>query len=98
MARLDLDDREFKWLDEIPMPDNDTPETLHCYLEFGHVGPHVSLGQSSGVDEYWVRWTLRASEIVKLGACPERDENDPRGSACLLFDKHPGRHTFERLF
>jgi hypothetical protein len=44
------------------------------------------LGQSSGDDEYWVRRTLRASEIVKLDACPERNESNSAAGVCLLFE------------
>jgi hypothetical protein len=44
---------------------------------------------------FLVRWTLRASEIVKLPPCPEYGGPDP-DVGCLLFEHHPGRCTFER--
>jgi hypothetical protein len=81
------------------MPDgtDEIGSSLHCGLNAGHPGPHAALGQAAGHDEYWVRWTLRASEIVKLPPCPERAEPGIGGStgACLLFEHHPGRCTFE---
>lgn len=94
MARIDLDTREIEWLDGLPELAHQTPQSVSCRLDLDHDGPHVGLGQTSGEDDYWVRWTLRASEMVSLPACPERDTaNDEQ---CLLFERHPGRCTFER--
>jgi hypothetical protein len=97
MARVDLDDDEQRWLNTMPDGTDQIGSSLHCGLDAGHTGPHAALGQAAGDDEYWVRWTLRASEIVKLPPCPERAEPGIGGStgACLLFEHHPGRCTFE---
>jgi hypothetical protein len=96
IARVDLDDDEQRWLNTVPDGTDQIGSSLHCGLDAGHTGPHAALGQAAGDDEHWVRWTLRASEIVKLPPCPERAEPARVGStgACLLFEHHPGRCTF----
>jgi hypothetical protein len=55
------------------------------------------MGQQGDV-EWWVRWTLDAFEIVEQAACPAEGKvtnefGEP--AICLLFDGHPGRHSFE---
>jgi hypothetical protein len=97
MARLDLDRDEERWLNTLPGGTDEIGSSLRCNLDAGHPGPHVALGQAAGADELWVRWTLRASEIVKLPPCPERADpgTDGTSAACLLFEHHPGRCTFE---
>ena len=101
MAHIALDADETAWLAAVPQPSNEAPTSLSCYLQFGHPGPHAALGQPSGdKEEFWVRWTLRSSEIVTLDGCPVTFPNvsdgRPEPDLCLLFDGHPGKHTFER--
>jgi hypothetical protein len=47
---------------------------------------------------WWVRWTLSASEVIEAAACPvvraEADELGERAE-CLLYDGHPGSHSFD---
>lgn len=95
LGRIDLAPNEVTYLDNLPEPHHGAPKSLRCSMALGHDGPHGSLGQSSGpTDEYWVRWTLRASQIDLLPFCPVEgpDRNRP---SCLLFAEHPGPHTFE---
>ena len=97
VARIELDGHEVRWLDSLPGAADEVPTSVRCSLEFDHPGPHAALGQAVGDTELWVRWTLRASEIVRLPNCPEHDTT-PSQEPCFLFDKHPGKHTFERAF
>jgi hypothetical protein len=96
MARINLDDDERQWLNSMPNGADQIGAWMPCGLDIAHPGPHVALGQAAGDDEYWVRWTLRASEIVKLPPCPEHPGADADGATlgCLLFEHHPGRCTF----
>jgi len=67
-------------------------------LEYRHNGPHAALGQQDGETEWWVRWTFTCSSIDQVTACAAaRDEpGEPReGDPCLLFEGHPGRHSFD---
>jgi hypothetical protein len=99
VARIRLGEDEVAWLDERPHAAHEVKPHPSCALEAGHPGPHAALGQQ-GVDvEWWIRWTLDASEIVETHICPtesdktinERGEHD----ICLLYEGHPGRHSFE---
>lgn len=59
------------------------------------------MGQQAGDTEWWVHWTLSASEIMECQRCPaetvERHQFDPTEPAdfCLLYSGHPGRHSYE---
>ncbi len=69
-----------------------------CRLEFRHDGPHGDVGQQSHEVEWWIRWTLTSSAIEQVGACPtvhEESGDPPEEVACLLFEGHPGRHSFD---
>lgn len=59
---------------------------------------YAALGQQGDGVEWWVRWTLDAFEVVEQHICPaeggvvnEFGERD----ICLLYEGHPGRHSFE---
>ncbi|MFB9631625.1 hypothetical protein [Nonomuraea helvata] len=70
--------------------------TYSCELEPGHPGPHMSLAQSYGEHDTWIRWADGARELVDLALCPSSvilaDDPEP----CLLFDGHPGNHSYDR--
>lgn len=98
LARVQLGDDEVTWLSTRPFAAHEVRKKPGCDLEMGHPGPHAALGQQGDKIEWWVRWTLSASEIVETTICPvegdepdEYDERDP----CLLYKGHPGRHSFE---
>jgi len=99
LARIQLADDQVAWLSERRFPAHEVRPYPYCELEMGHREPHAALGQQGDGVEWWVRWTLAASEIVKVRACPAQtqgiiDEDDgPDG--CLLFEGHPGSHSFE---
>ncbi|MFF5290316.1 winged helix-turn-helix domain-containing protein [Paractinoplanes globisporus] len=96
-ARVELDAAQLAWLDQLPHPGHELVRVLRCELENTHVGPHAGLGQHAGDTEWWVRWTLVASEINPLRMCPaQRDPGDPAAddNTCLLFDGHVGRHSY----
>ena len=101
-ARIDLYPDEVAYLNQLPSAHYQLPEqppgSVRCSLQPGHPGPHASMMQSSGADpdvEYWMRWTLRASEITVLPNCEAHDRADPQ-EVCLLFAEHPGPHSFDR--
>ncbi|MEU4537699.1 hypothetical protein AB0G15_22845 [Streptosporangium sp. NPDC023825] len=54
----------------------------------------MSLAQSFGNRNVWLRWAGRVRELVELRLCLADDGSidDPEG--CLLFHGHPGEHTF----
>jgi hypothetical protein len=99
VARVVLTDDQVAWLDARPHGAHEVRAQPCCALENGHRGPHAAMGQQANRVEWWIRWTLQASEIVETHICPvENDtivnahgEHDP----CLLFNGHPGRHSFE---
>jgi hypothetical protein len=97
-ARVELGDMQVRWLDSRPRGTNVAEHHYDCDLENGHDGPHASLGQHGDKTEWWIYWTLSASEIREVSACPaiqpERDQNGEE-VLCLLFEGHPGRHSFE---
>jgi hypothetical protein len=97
-ARVELGDTQVEWLGSRPYAGHQVRRHHDCVLEVGHDGPHGSLGQQGDEIEWWIRWTLNASEIVKTEVCPAiRNYPDEHGEdvVCLLFVGHPGRHSFE---
>jgi hypothetical protein len=98
-ARIDLDGSQLKWLAALPLPAHELRAALTCELAAQHAGPHAALGQTSHEDDYWVRWTPQASEIVRLAPCSAWADSDgpatPDDNPCMLFQDHPGPHTFE---
>ncbi|WP_173074950.1 hypothetical protein [Phytohabitans rumicis] len=98
LARIRLGDDEVGWLSTRPLAAHVVEDDLYCELEMGHPGPHATMGQQGYKIAWWVRWTLSASEIVETTMCPaESDEVDQLGEhdLCLLYQGHPGRHSFE---
>ncbi|MFI6744098.1 hypothetical protein ACIBI9_65510 [Nonomuraea sp. NPDC050451] len=72
-----------------------------CELEAGHPGPHLALAQAwCGDDDVWPRLERAVRELTGLAPCPAAGEpaddlaDDPEES--LLFDGHPGEHSFDR--
>ncbi len=100
LATVHLDDTEREWLALRPFAANEVPAELTCALEAGHADPHAANAQMGDGVEWWVRWTLRAFEIVQLTGCQvERANTDPtsleKTDVCLLYTEHPGRHSFD---
>jgi hypothetical protein len=97
-ARIELSDFQILWLRRRPYAAHPVRSHNECQLEFRHNGPHGALGQQSDEIEWWVRWTLTSSAVDQVTACAAvQDEPDePQGEdCCLLFDGHPGRHSFD---
>jgi hypothetical protein len=99
LARLQLRAEEIEWLTNRPHGAHEVPAEQCCDLEMGHADAHAALGQQSKEAEWWVRWTLSASEIAVLTGCPAHTTTavDRCGDPflCLLYLDHPGRHSFE---
>jgi DNA-binding transcriptional regulator YhcF (GntR family) len=89
-ARFELDAAQRAWLEQLSRGGDEVVRVLRCELEHDHPGPHACLGRRAGAG-WWVRWTLRASEINPLPPCPA--ERDPGDDPCLLFHEHEGRHS-----
>ena len=86
------------WLKRRPFAVQPVRRDHECRLEFRHPGPHGALGQQCDDIEWWIRWTMSSSTVEQVAACPgvskEPDETDD-DDACLLFEGHPGRHSFD---
>jgi hypothetical protein len=100
LAKVQLDDAEREWLEFRPYAANEVPPTLSCDLEADHPGPHASNAQQGDRIEWWVHWTLRASEITQQRACgAEKANTNPAApeetDICLLYAGHAGRHSFD---
>jgi len=99
LARVQLDSAEREWLEFRPAAANEVPASLSCDLESGHPGSHGANAQMGDGVEWWIHWTLRASEIVERKGC-WAETPDPKPYApdevdvCLLYAGHPGRHSF----
>ena len=97
-ARIELSDFQVLWLQRRPQAAHQARRHHDCRLEFRHDGPHGDLGQRSDGVEWWVRWTLTSSAVEQVAACAAvvDDPDDPQNeAACLLFEGHPGRHSFD---
>lgn len=97
-ARIELSDFQLHWLKRRPYALHHVRRHHECRLEFRHDGPHADLGQQSEELEWWVRWTLSASAVEQTQACPAecQELDEPGGDVtCLLFEGHPGRHSFD---
>lgn len=98
LGRIWLGRGQVTWLADRPCAAHQVPRQMCCELELGHDGPHAALGQQCEEGDWWIRWTLAASEVVEAGHCPAQgDTRDALGDTdvCLLFNRHPGRHSFE---
>lgn len=94
---LILNPDQVVWLLSLDHPAHSVEATQYCSLSHSHDGPHVTLGQHSFNTQWWVRWTLHASEIIALPGCTvERFPGDEvvDDNMCLLFEGHPGAHLF----
>jgi hypothetical protein len=98
LARIHLGDEEVAWLSTRPLRAHQVDRKLRCELEMGHPGAHAAMGQQGDGVAWWVQWNMSASEVVETAMCPAEsdeadnfDEHDP----CLLYEGHPGRHSFE---
>jgi hypothetical protein len=97
-ARIELSDFQVHWLRRRPCALSHVRRYHECQLEFRHDGPHGDPGQQNEQVEWWVRWTLTSSAVEQMmtcsGVCEEPDEAGEKDS-CLLFEGHPGRHSFD---
>jgi hypothetical protein len=97
-ARIELSDFQLLWLKRRPYGAHGARRHHECQLEFRHDGPHGSLGQQSEDVEWWIRWTLTSSAIEQVRECSSGHDDiadSTEHHACLLFEGHPGRHSFE---
>jgi hypothetical protein len=97
-ARIELSDAQVQWLKQRPCATQPVRRHHDCSLEFRHDGAHGDLGQQGEDVEWWIRWTLTSSAIEQVHICPTvRNEQDEDGEdvVCLLFEGHPGRHSFD---
>jgi hypothetical protein len=98
-ARIELSDFQVVWLKRRPCAGQQVRRYHGCLLEYRHDGPHSDLAQQYDDVEWWIRWTLTSSTIEQDTACPAvRDSVDEpeEDTSCLLFDGHPGRHSFDQ--
>jgi hypothetical protein len=97
-ARVKLGDVQVAWLNERPNGANMAEPATTAISKPGTAGLTPTSGQPGTETEWWVYWTLSASEILEVNGCPVvRPEPDQRGEQvlCLLFENHPGRHSYE---
>lgn len=94
-ARIELSDFQILWLKRRPYATQPVRPDRECQLEFRHNGPHGALGQQCDDIEWWVRWTLSSSTVEQVAACPDIRDEPGEDDACLLFEGHPGRHSFD---
>jgi len=97
-AQIRLDAMRIAWLSDLPNGLHVVWANRSCELEARHRCLHAALGQQSGEGEWWIRWgpPLAHPTIAEVAPCPNGDAKGPDGDAvCLLFEGHPGHHTFE---
>lgn len=67
-------------------------DRYRCELVPGHPGPHLSIGQSKGDTDLWIRWSDEvAAEVVGLDPCDASRPDEE--SFCVLPEGHPGPHN-----
>nr|WP_221382234.1 hypothetical protein [Actinoplanes polyasparticus] len=96
-ARIELSDSQIHWLRRRPYAMRQVRRIYECQIEFGHDGAHGDLGQQSDMIEWWIRWTLSASEIEQVVACSTAPGESEQDVVCLLFEGHLGRHSFQLM-
>jgi hypothetical protein len=71
--------------------------TLSCEIAAGHDGSHVAFAASADDGElwWWLCWTGHTRELRQIAICDGRCLDDPCLDDCLLFDGHPGMHSFD---
>lgn len=68
------------------------PDHVCAILQDGHDGPHLTLGQECGDDEWWLVWDgAELREFRVLPPCPVEDVE--LEESCLLPVDHEGPHT-----
>jgi hypothetical protein len=100
-ARIELSDFQIHWLKRRPYGSHQVRRHHECQLEYGHDGPHGAAGQTDDEVEWWIRWTLTASAVEQVLACSgfcDASEDPDDEATCLLFEGHPGRHSFELTY
>ncbi|MFI7641664.1 hypothetical protein [Nonomuraea sp. NPDC049400] len=90
-----LTDAEWARLSADEMAAHDRNATYLCALQPGHPGPHVSLAQSFGERDVWLRWAVGVRELGDLAPCPSSAGPADDPELCHLFDGHPGEHAFD---
>ena len=70
---------------------------LRCEIAAGHSGSHVAFAASADDGElwWWLCWAEPTREVRQIDLCDGRSLNDPYLDDCLLFDGHPGMHSFD---
>ena len=97
MARIRLDAVRTEWPSDLPEAAHRVRAGRQCELEFGHVGRHAALGRQSEELEWWIRWWSGSPDptIEQTAVCSAGDEDPDEDAVCLLFEEHPGHHTFD---
>ncbi|MEU4332420.1 hypothetical protein [Nonomuraea dietziae] len=90
-----LNDLEWGQLASRPYAAHESKAAYGCELQADHPGPHMALAQSFDGYEAWLRWAVRSRELVDLTPCEASDGPVDDPELCLLFNGHPGPHTFE---
>lgn len=93
-ATTELTPEEYQQLDELPDGANLLEVEKTCWLNPGHPGHHMTLGQACGMEkaEWWLRWGGEVRSIDYVDMCPTMEEDSPR--ECLLPVGHWGDHDF----
>lgn len=96
---------ERRLLQALPDPGEVIEHEVWCGLEHGHPGPHWALGQVSGEDFWWLRWsddttdTPARRELVHHEVCGRLRATGEIGEPhvpCTLPHGHPGAHSYTR--
>jgi hypothetical protein len=71
--------------------------SLSCEIAAGHGGSHVTFATAADGGElwWWLCWKGQAREVRQIDPCEARCPDDPYLDDCLLFDGHPGPHSFQ---
>jgi hypothetical protein len=71
--------------------------SLRCEIAAGHDGSHVAFATSADDGElwWWLCWTGQTRDVRQIAICDGRCLDDPYLDDCLLFDGHPGVHSFD---
>ncbi|MET8827343.1 hypothetical protein ABZX40_15315 [Streptomyces sp. NPDC004610] len=87
------------------IPDTSDPRAavrvdLRCLLEEHPTGPHHALTWTRDAPrsgEVWAQWAHEGPDecVLVLPGCNTTTARGPGDEACILFDGHPGCHSFE---
>ncbi|MEV8639452.1 hypothetical protein AB0395_48210 [Streptosporangium sp. NPDC051023] len=94
MSATELTSDEYRILDELPDGANTVEVEAHCWVQEGHPGQHMTLGQACGAEdvEWWLRWGDEGRDLAAVEMCPEADPAS--ADLCLLPAGHWGRHSY----